>query len=937
MKPPDPNPDPSNPPPGSGDSGAGGSQPSSDGPSVPAPASASASIPESAPSSNPSDDALVMDALKQARARGKKPAPIPIAPPPDIFPGYQIVREISRGGQGVVYQALSKSTKRKVAIKVLREGPFVGVRDRIRFEREIEVLSQLNHPNIVAVQDSGIAGGLHYFVMDYISGHTLDAFIRDADRTIEDTLAMFHKICDAVNAAHLRGIVHRDLKPANIRVDGSGEPHILDFGLAKGAGTDIIDGEHMQVMTATGDFLGSLPWSSPEQAERAPDKIDVRTDVYSLGVILYQLLTGRFPYEVLGNFREALERILHEIPKRPSTIRRGINDEVETIVLKCLSKERDRRYQNAGELARDIRHYLAGEPIEAKRDSQVYAIRKVLQRHKAATAAAIVSLAAIVAGGIIAAAFWRSAEYQKTIAQQALAETAKVQAVADSATSFAGELITSLDPEIARGLDTALLRELLRDVDQKAAERFAQQPLAKAAIDEFRGTTYAKLGDLTQAVELLRRALATRAAALGESHAEVLRARVSLAAALCERRLPTDLDEAATLAGAVIAWASAPPSAPPSERPPAETPAPEASDAGEIVIDATRVLAYARKLQGRHDEALSLYAKVLDARTQAAGKGGDPTLVAGAHADLAELAHDRRDLPGAIDHIEKAINIYLSNPGRRPLALIGCYQSLASYLSQSEATRGQHDARITRLFESALAECDALRLDEDHPYRAASVNKYATHLWRLARAENDATRRTRGLTRAADLHAANLAARSRVLAPTHDNVNASRLNLANCRIDLGEFDAARSLLDDVMRDKPPADRYHQIARAKRVVLAAARAKAGAGNAAAIIDGASKELDELCRGELLPESKEHAASAGAELARAIVATVSAEQDSASRARAATLLTRTFDALAGSGAPAQALSPLAAAAGDVYPGDEHAAARDALIRRLAPTPR
>lgn len=895
MNPPDSNPDPSSPPP----------DPLGPGPH-------SSSPPPS------SDDALVMDALNQARARGKKPAPIPIAPPPDIFPGYQILREISRGGQGVVYQALSKSTKRKVAIKVLREGPFVGVRDRIRFEREIEVLSQLNHPNIVAVQDSGVAGGLHYFVMDYISGHTLDAYIRDADRSIEDTLALFHKICDAVNAAHLRGIVHRDLKPANIRVDAAGEPHILDFGLAKGAGTDIIDGENMQVMTATGDFLGSLPWSSPEQAERAPDKIDVRTDVYSLGVVLYQLLTGRFPYEVLGNFRDALERILHEVPKRPSTIKRGINDEVETIVLKCLSKERDRRYQNAGELARDIRHYLAGEPIEAKRDSQIYAIKKVLQRHKAATFAALISLAAIIAGGIVSAAFWRSAEHQKTIAQQALAETVKVQAVADSATSFAGELITSLDPEIARGLDTTLLRELLRDVDQKAAAQFAQQPLAQAAIDEFRGTTFAKLGDLSQAADLLRRALATRTTALGESHPETLRARLNLAAALCERRLPTDLDEAATLAGSIIAG-------PP---PPA---------AADLSTDATRVLAYARKLQARHDEALKLYTQVLDARSQSAAKGGEPTLVAAAHADLAELAHDQRDLPAAIDHIEKAINIHLSNPGKQPLALIGCYQSLASYLSQSETTRGQNDARITQLFESALAQCDVLKLDAAHPYRAASVNKYATHLWRLARADKEPARRAQGLARAAELHAANLAARSRALAPTHDNVNASRLNLANCRIDLGEFDAAQSLLNDVMRDKPPADRYHQIARAKRVTLAAARAKAeppATNSAAAIIDAAAKELDELCRSPLLPESKEHAASAAAELARAVVASSGADQLAAARARAAALLTQTFDTLTSSGAPAQSLAPLAGAVPDIYPGDALADERAALARRLAP---
>ena len=143
-----------------------------------------------------------------------------------------------------------------------------------------------------------------------------------------------------MNAAHLRGVIHRDLKPGNIRVDADGEPHILDFGLAKVAMPETMDSSLPEVMTITGQFLGSLPWASPEQAEGRPEKIDVRTDVYSLGVILYHMLTGRFPYEVVGNMRDVLDNILKAEPAKPSTVRRQINDEVETIVLKCLAKER---------------------------------------------------------------------------------------------------------------------------------------------------------------------------------------------------------------------------------------------------------------------------------------------------------------------------------------------------------------------------------------------------------------------------------------------------------------------------------------------------------------------------------------------------------------------------------------------------------------------
>ncbi len=295
----------------------------------------------------------------------------------DRISGYEIAGEIHRGGQGVVYLAVQEGTKRKVAIKVMREGPFAGPRDKARFDREVEVLGQLNHPNIVAIHNSGSVGGMFYFVMDYISGQPLDVWMASGKRSIEETLKLFAKICEAVNAAHLKGVIHRDLKPGNIRIDSQGEPHVLDFGLAKMAA-----GTEASVMTVTGQFIGSLPWSSPEQAEGIPGRIDTRTDVYSLGVIVYQMLTGRFPYEVVGNIRDVLDRIIKTEPAKPSTIRRQINDEVETIVLKCLSKERERRYQSAGELARDIGHYLAGDPIEAKRDSALYVLKKSLRRYR---------------------------------------------------------------------------------------------------------------------------------------------------------------------------------------------------------------------------------------------------------------------------------------------------------------------------------------------------------------------------------------------------------------------------------------------------------------------------------------------------------------------------------------------------------------------------
>src|SRR5262249_16047993 len=201
------------------------------------------------------------------------------------------------------------STRRKVAIKVLKEGPFADTTELARFDREVDVLSRLNHPHIVAIHDRGLTAGHAYYVMDYIPGRPLDAYVSGTELTVDELLKLFIKVCDAVNVAHLRGVIHRDLKPGNIRVDEDGEPRILDFGLAKLAQESA--GGSSANMTLTGQFVGSLPWSSPEQATGGSELLDIRTDVYSLGVILYQLLTGRFPYLVASRLDHDVRDISH--------------------------------------------------------------------------------------------------------------------------------------------------------------------------------------------------------------------------------------------------------------------------------------------------------------------------------------------------------------------------------------------------------------------------------------------------------------------------------------------------------------------------------------------------------------------------------------------------------------------------------------------------
>jgi serine/threonine protein kinase len=304
------------------------------------------------------------------------------------IPGYQLLSEISRGGQAIVYKAIQESTGKTVAVKLLREGPLADKTSRQRLQREAGVLAALDHPNIVAIKDRGqTPDGHDFLVMNFIAGRVLDQFIMDAtsaDEEVRDPsslLRLFMKICDAVNAAHLRGVTHRDLSPSNIIVDECGEPHVLDFGLARTAFDRFIT-RRDESISVTGQFLGKLAYASPEQAQGNPDKIDIRTDVYALGVILYQILTGgRFPYEVVGNIADVLNNIIHAKPTPPSKLvianeaedvaeRRKIkrrhppviNETIEAIVLKALEKNPDDRYQSAGELAREIGNYLSGRP-----------------------------------------------------------------------------------------------------------------------------------------------------------------------------------------------------------------------------------------------------------------------------------------------------------------------------------------------------------------------------------------------------------------------------------------------------------------------------------------------------------------------------------------------------------------------------------------------
>ncbi|TVQ56429.1 MAG: serine/threonine protein kinase [Phycisphaerales bacterium] len=313
---------------------------------------------------------------------------------------YKIRRVIASGGMGTVYEAMQESPRRTVALKVMKHG--IASRSALRrFEYESQILARLRHPCIAQVYESGThdvgEGAVPYFAMEYIpNAKPITEYAKAKKLSTRDRLELFAKVCEAVYHGHQKGIIHRDLKPGNILVDSHGQPKVIDFGVARATDSDLAV---TTLQTDVGQLIGTLQYMSPEQCDADPHDIDTRSDVYALGVVLYELVCEQLPYDLTKVAVYEAARVIRETrPARLSSFNRPLRGDIETIALKALEKERERRYSNAADLGADITRYLKNEPITARPASLAYQFRTFARRNKPVVIGTAAVFLVLVAG-----------------------------------------------------------------------------------------------------------------------------------------------------------------------------------------------------------------------------------------------------------------------------------------------------------------------------------------------------------------------------------------------------------------------------------------------------------------------------------------------------------------------------------------------------------
>ncbi len=563
------------------------------------------------------------------------------APPTQIGP-YRIIRRLGQGGMGSVYLAQREGAgfTQQVALKLIRAG-FADPHLAERLEAERRILARLEHPGIARLIDGGTTpDGQPYYAMEYVEGTSLLDYCESRRLDTAARIRLFAEVCDAVHYAHQQLVVHRDLKPGNILVTGDGHPKLLDFGIAK----PLDPSEDGGGATRTAAWI-TPAYASPEQVRG--QAVSILTDVYALGILLYELLAGYRPYEVDSLSPAEIERVVCEVPPEPPSeraaghLRRALRGDLDTIVLKALSKEPERRYASARDLANDLRRYLDGRPVRARPDSFVYRASKFVRRHRVGvTTAAIIAVTTL--GGLVGTAWQaRRATLQAEIAS---AQRDRAESEAEKAalvTDLMVDLFRLTDPAETLG-DTVTARQLLDEGTRRIERELADRPDLQAAMLSEVAGVYANIGLLDRAERLARRALTLNEVITGPASLET----------------SSNLDQVGRLLAAR------------GQREEAVSYLQRSIDARSRLLDAPDTilartqsdLAWLLRDLGRHGEAAALFRQALE--TQRALLDENDPAVASTRFGLAAAYHDQDSLEAAIELFRTTLARFDTSRGR---------------------------------------------------------------------------------------------------------------------------------------------------------------------------------------------------------------------------------------------------------------------------------
>jgi serine/threonine protein kinase len=458
--------------------------------------------------------------------------------PGTLLGHYKLLQKIGEGGCGVVYMAEQvKPVRRRVALKVIKLG--MDTKSVIaRFEAERQALALMDHPNIAKVFDAGATeSGRPYFVMELVRGVKITEYCDQNLLTTEERLKLFVQVCQAIQHAHQKGIIHRDIKPSNILVTTSAEgialPVVIDFGIAKAATNQQLTDKTL--FTAFEMLIGTPAYMSPEQATLSSVDVDTRTDIYSLGVLLYELLTGSTPFdagELLKAGLDEVRRVIQEqepLPpstrlskltkadltvvaqrhrSEPPTLIRRVCGDLDWIAMKALEKNRARRYETANGLSLDIQRFLANETVSARPHSALYKLQKTVLRNKLLFSGMGVIAMLLVASLIVVSATLAKERQARRDAEAAKAKAESESAKSQEVTKFLEGMLHGVEPLVARGQDTLMLKEILDQTAERIGRELTNQPAVRAGLMRVIGRVYGQLGDPARAEAMSRGALA---------------------------------------------------------------------------------------------------------------------------------------------------------------------------------------------------------------------------------------------------------------------------------------------------------------------------------------------------------------------------------------------------------------------------------------------